>query len=114
MAVIQLRLTTPSLKLEEQGIFYMLEFTWEQIVVRWSPGQETNNTEIQNTAVGPGGEVELPAPDEVRRAIHSLENNKHLVWTQQAYQQQYIKLEVQLWKTEYSISPPPPKKKKSG
>jgi hypothetical protein len=51
MAVIQLILTTPSLKLEEQGIFYMLEVTQEQIVSR-SPGKETNNTEIQNTAVG--------------------------------------------------------------
>jgi hypothetical protein len=30
--------------------------------------------EIQNTAVGPGGEVEQPVLDEVRRAIHSLEN----------------------------------------
>jgi hypothetical protein len=41
-------------------------------------------------------EIELPAPDEVRRAVHSLENNKHQVWTRQAYQQKYIKLEVQL------------------
>jgi hypothetical protein len=32
-------------------------------------------------AVEPGGEVELPAPDEVRIPIHSLENNKHQVWT---------------------------------
>ena len=88
----------------------MLQVTWEQTVVSWSPGQETNNTEIQNTAVGPGGEVELPAPDEVRRVIHSMENNTHQVWTQQAYQQQYIKLEVQLWKTECPVSPHPKKK----
>jgi hypothetical protein len=81
MAVIQLRLTTPSLKLGEQGKFYMLEVTWEQIVASRSPEQETNNTEIQNTAVGPGGEVELPVPDECRWAIHSLKNNKHQVWT---------------------------------
>jgi hypothetical protein len=81
MAVIQLRLTTPLLKLEEQGMFYMLEVTWEQIVISWSPDQETNNTEIQNTAVGPGGEVELPVPIEGRWAVHSLKNNKHQVWT---------------------------------
>jgi len=81
MAVIQLRLTTPSMKLSEQGIFCTLEVTQEQIVVSRLPGQETSNTEIQNTAVGPGGEVELPAPDEVRRAVNSLENNKHQVWT---------------------------------
>jgi len=73
--------TTPSLKLEEQGIFYMLEVAREQTVVSRSPGQETNKTEIQNTAVGPGGEKELAMPGEVRRAIHSLENNKHQVWT---------------------------------
>lgn len=72
-------------------------------MVSQSPGQETNNTEIQNTAVGPGGEVEQPVLDEVRRAIHSLENNKHQVWTRQAYQQKYIKLEVQLWKPECLI-----------
>jgi hypothetical protein len=81
MAVIQLRLTTPSLKLSEHGIFYMLEVTQEQIVVSRLPGQETSNTEIQNTAVGPGGEVELQASDEVRRAVHFLENKKHQVWT---------------------------------
>jgi len=91
MAVIQLRLTTPSLKLSEQGIFFTLEVTQEQIVVNWLPGRETSNTEIQNTAIGPGGEVELPGPDEVRRAVNSLENNKHQVWKQQAYQQKYIK-----------------------
>jgi len=90
MAVIQLRLTTPSLKLSEQGIFCTLEVTQEQILVSRLPGQETSNTEIQNTAVGPG-EVELPAPDEVRRAVNSLENNKHQMWTRQAYQQKYIK-----------------------
>jgi hypothetical protein len=54
MAVIQLRLTTPSLKLSEQGIFCMFEVTQEQIVVSRLPGQETSNAEIQNTAGGLG------------------------------------------------------------
>jgi hypothetical protein len=34
-------------------------------------------------------------PDEVRRAIHSLENNKDQMWTRQACQQKYKKLEVE-------------------
>ena len=68
-----------------------------------SPRQETSNTEIQITTVQPGGEVELPVPDEDRIAIQSLENDKYHMWIGQAYQQKYIKLEGQLWKLECLI-----------
>jgi hypothetical protein len=41
-----------------------------------SPGQETDNTEIQNTSIHTEGEVEPPTHEEVRIAVQSLKNNK--------------------------------------
>jgi len=43
-----------------------------------SPGQETNNTEIQNTSTQTEEEVEPPTLEEVRIAVQSLKNNKAL------------------------------------
>jgi hypothetical protein len=41
-----------------------------------SPGQETNNTEIQNTSLQIDGEVEPPTLEEVKITVQSLKNNK--------------------------------------
>jgi hypothetical protein len=41
-----------------------------------SPGQETDNTEIQNTSTQTEEEVEPPALEGFRIAVQSLKNNK--------------------------------------
>jgi hypothetical protein len=47
-----------------------------QDLLSQSPVQETDNTEIQNTATQTEEEVEPPTLEEVRIAVHSLKNNK--------------------------------------
>ena len=47
-----------------------------QDLLSWSSAQETDNTEIQNSSIRTGGEVEPPTPEEVRIAIQSLKHNK--------------------------------------
>jgi hypothetical protein len=42
------------------------------------PGQETYNTEIQNTSIQTEGEAEPPILEEIRIAVQSLKNNKAL------------------------------------
>jgi hypothetical protein len=47
-----------------------------QDLLSQSPGQETDNTEIQNTSTQTVEEVEPPALEEVRIAVQSMKNNK--------------------------------------
>ena len=73
-----------------------------QELLNQSFGHETDDTEIQNTSIQTEGEVKLPTREGVRTTVESLMNNQAPGGVRIATK--YIKLEVELWKSECIIS----------